>query len=67
MFNKKEKTMDINKEIQLLAEQVNDEMLDLEAPIYMGYTDEEMEEMIRLASVTDELLTDDELAELFDI
>lgn len=59
--------MDINKEIQLLAEQVNDEMLDLEAPIYMGYTDEEMEEMIRLASVTDELLTDDELAELFDI
>ena len=67
MFNKKEKTMDINKERQLLAEQVNDEMLDLEAPIYMGYTDEELEEMIRLASVTDELLTDDELAELFDI
>lgn len=59
--------MDINKEIQLLAEQINDEMLDLEAPIYMGYTDEEMEEMIRLASGTEELLTDDELAELFDI
>lgn len=58
--------MDINRMIQELAEQESDLLLDLDAPLYMGYTDEEMEEMIELASCGG-MLNDDEIAELFDI
>lgn len=57
--------MDINKVIQKLAEEQSDALLKAEAPIYMGYTDAEVDAIIADVYETYGSLTEEELAELF--